>query len=61
MYKVIDELGISYFKNKKVKIFFGGEKQKVLIVKILVYKLNIIFLDEIFFSMDLDLINDIKE
>lgn len=60
-HKVIDELGISHLKNKKVKTLSGGEKQKVSIAKILAHKSNIILLDEIFSSMDLDSINDIKE
>lgn len=61
---LINELGISYLKNKRIGELSGGEKQKVYLAQALIREPNILLLDEFTASLDkkseLEFMNIIK-
>lgn len=50
--KLIDEYGLSEFKNKKPKELSGGMKQRVALIRTLALKPEILLLDEPFSALD---------
>lgn len=62
---LINELGISYLKNKRIGELSGGEKQKVYLAQALIREPNILLLDEFTASLDkkseLEFMNIIKD
>lgn len=55
----LEKVGMVYKVDVYLIIFFGGQKQWVVIVCLLVMLLEVIFFDELILVLDLELVNEV--
>lgn len=52
VYEVVKILGIEYLFDRKLKVLFGGQRQRVVLGCVIVRELKVFFMDEFFLNLD---------